>query len=460
MIEMKQEVSLRQQLDLTPQLLQALKLLQLTRLELEQELKAELETNPFLEEESVEVEVVDTELQSSTPAVASGGTERGRADKREEDPIESMAHREMGLHDYLLWQLGLAAETEQEIQIGETVIGNINDDGYLTSPVEDIASFTGAAVEDVDRVLAKIQDFDPSGVGARDLKECLLIQVRHLKLDGLQEDLQRVDLLIIAIITDHLAYLEKKDYASIAKGLNVPVDVIMTVAGIITRLNPKPGSVYSTGDENYIAPDVMVTRKGDKLAVEIIEEGLPRLRASDYYAKEMLSRSSDNDSARKFIREKLQGARWLIKAVEQRKKTIKKVVRAIVERQKSFFEYGEQYLEPMVLKDIAGDVGVHETTVGRVTNGKYVQTQWGMYELKYFFSPSLKTDTGDLLSTKLVKQKIKEFIEKEDRNVPLSDTDIVKVLKSGGIHIARRTVAKYRDMMNIPPVHVRRIKTL
>ena len=450
MIEIKHEVSLRQQLELTPQLIQALRLLQLTRLELEQELKTELEINPFLEEEQSEQETLDTEAEENlyNDRSAAGSGDRGIV-KREEDPIENTAHREMGLHDYLLWQLGLSANTEQEIQIGEAIIGNINDEGYLSSPVEDIVSFTGSPAEDVERVLGKIQDFDPSGVGARSLKECLQIQIRHLGIDNP---------IINSILADHLNDLEKKDYSSIAKALGVQADLVSAAAEIIKHLNPKPGNMYSSGEENYIVPDVMVTKIGERLVVELIEEGVPRIKAADYYARKLLDQTGANDIAKKFIREKLQGARWLIKAVEQRKNTIKKVVEAIVERQKSFFEYGEQYFEPMVLKDIATDIGVHETTVGRVTNGKYVQTQWGIYELKYFFSPSLKTDNGDQLSTKLVKQKIKELIEKESQSEPLSDTDIVRILKTQGINIARRTVAKYREIMNISPLHIRRVK--
>lgn len=450
MIEIKHEVSLKQQLELTPQLIQALRLLQLTRLELEQELKTELEINPFLEEEPVEQESLEPELQETlyndrTSAVAG----EKNISKREEDPIENTAHRDMGLHDYLLWQLGLSVETEQDIQIGEAIIGNINDDGYLASTVEDIAGFTGSNREAVERILAAIQDFDPSGVGARDVKECLQIQIRHIGID---------DPVLNAVVADHLVELEKKDYASIAKSLGVSTDIVTAAANIIKHLNPKPGNTFSSAEENYIVPDVMVSKRGDNLVVEIIDEGIPKLRASDYYAKQLLNQSTDDDTAKKFIREKLQGARWLIKAVEQRKNTIRKVVEAIVLRQRSFFEYGEQYFEPMVLKDIANDIGVHETTVGRVTNGKYVQTPWGIFELKYFFSPSLKTDTGDLLSTKLVKQKIKELIERENHTAPLSDTDIVRILKTEGINIARRTVAKYREIMNISPVHIRKVK--
>ena len=449
MMEIKHEVTLRQQLELTPQLIQALRLLQLTRLELEQELKTELEINPFLEEEQSEEELIepapDTAVYDSTPAPR----DHKAIEKRGEDPIENTAHREMGLHDYLLWQLGLSVNTENEIQIGEAIIGNINDDGYLSSSVEDIAVFTGSSAGDVESVLKKIQDFDPSGIGARDLKECLMIQVSHLGLEGT---------VINGILSDHLNDLEKRDYHSIAKSLGVDVDLVTAAADTITHLNPRPGNSYSSGEEDYIMPDVMVVKKGDRFVAELIEDGLPKLRTADYYARKLLSESTDNDMAKKFIREKLQGARWLVKAVEQRKNTIKKVVEGILSRQKNFFEYGEQHLEPMVLKDIANDIGVHETTVGRVTNGKYVQTQWGIYELKYFFSPSLRTDSGDLLSTKLVKQKIKELIEKESRSWTLSDTDIVRVLKADGINIARRTVAKYREIMNIPPVHIRRVK--
>ena len=450
MIEIKHEVSLKQQLELTPQLIQALRLLQLTRLELEQELKTELEINPFLEEEPLEQESLETAVQETVyNDRQSPNTGERNISKREEDPIENTAHRDMGLHDYLLWQLGLSVDTEQDIQIGEAIIGNINDEGYLSSTVDDIAGFTGCRREDVERVLAKIQDFDPPGIGARDLKECLQIQIRHIGVD---------DPVLNAIVADHLGELEKKDYASIAKSLGTSAEIVIAAANVIKHLNPKPGNTFSSEEENYIVPDVMVTKRGEDLVVEIIEEGIPKLRASDNYARQLLSRSSDDDTAKKFIREKLQGARWLMKAVEQRKNTIKKVVEAIVQRQRSFFEYGEQYFEPMVLKDIAGDIGMHETTVGRVTNGKYVQTPWGIFELKYFFSPSLKTDNGDLLSTKLVKQKIRELIDKESHTAPLSDTDIVRILKTEGINIARRTVAKYREIMNISPVHIRKVK--
>ncbi len=449
MMEIKHEVSLRQQLELTPQLIQALRLLQLTRLELEQELKTELEANPFLEEEQAEHEAVEADAPTTMYDNISVRKEHRAFEKREEDPIENTAHRDMGLHDYLLWQLGLSVNTDMEIQIGEAIIGNINDEGYLSASVEDITSFTGAAIGDVESVLKRVQDLDPSGIGARDLKECLLIQIRHLGID---------DPVINGIVADHLIDLEKKDYNFIAKALSAAPDLVITAAQTISHLNPKPGYSYSSGEEDYIMPDVMVIKRDDSLIVELVEEGIPRLMTSDYYARKLLHESSHNDEAKRFIKEKMQGAKWLIKAVEQRKNTIKKVVGAIVERQKAFFEYGEKYLEPMVLKDIAADIGVHETTVGRVTNGKYVQTQWGMYELKYFFSPSLRTDSGELLSTKLVKQKIKELIGRENASDPLSDTDIVRVLKTDGINIARRTVAKYREIMNIAPVHIRRVK--
>jgi RNA polymerase sigma-54 factor len=446
MIEIKHEISLRQQLELTPQLIQALRLLQLTRLELEQELKTELEINPFLEEEQIEQENIDKELYNEQTYFRK---EEKEDKEKGADTIESTAHRDMDLHDYLLWQLGLSVDNEKENQIGEVIIGNINDDGYLSVSIEDIANFTGAGKDEVEKILKKIQDFDPSGVGARNLKECLQIQIRHLGIN---------DPIINRIISEFLNELERKDYAAIAKNIGIDVNLVIAAENIIKHLNPKPGNIFGSEDEHYIIPDVIVKKVNDEFVVELIEEGIPRIKVSDYYAKNLLTQTND-DTAKKFIKEKLQSARWLIKAIEQRKNTIKKVVEAIVKRQKPFFEYGEQYLEPMVLKDIANDVGVHETTVGRVTNGKYVQTQWGIYELKYFFSPSLKTDNGELLSTKLVKQKIKQLIDNEDRNAPLSDTDIVRILKTEGINIARRTVAKYREIMNISPVHLRKVKT-
>ncbi|MGC8684412.1 MAG: RNA polymerase factor sigma-54 [bacterium] len=447
MIEIKHEVSLRQQLELTPQLIQALRLLQLTRLELEQELRTELEMNPFLEEEQLEQDSLEEELSKNLYDEPVVRREKEKIEK-EEDVIEKTVHRDMGLQDYLLWQLGLSVESEKEFQIGEIIIGNINDDGYLLTTVEDIANFTGTGVDEVQMVLSKIQDFDPPGVGARDLKECLQIQIRHLGIN---------DPVINEIISNHLSELEKRDYVSIAKSMGIAVELVMSAANVIKHLNPKPGNTYGSGEEDYIVPDVIVKKIGEELVVELVDDGIPRLKISDSYAGTLLNQTSD-EKTRKFVKEKLQSAKWLIKAVEQRKNTIKKVMEAIVKRQKPFFEYGEQYLEPMVLKDIAADIGVHETTVGRVTNGKYVQTQWGIYELKYFFSPSLKTDNGELLSTKFVKQKIKQLIDNEDQNKPLSDTDIVRILKGEGINIARRTVAKYRDNMNIPPVHIRRIK--
>jgi len=446
MIEIKHEISLRQQLELTPQLIQALRLLQLTRLELEQELKTELEINPFLEEEQIEQENIDKELYNEQTYFRK---EEKEDKEKGADTIESTAHRDMDLHDYLLWQLGLSVDNEKENQRGEVIIGNINDDGYLSVSIEDIANFTGAGKDEVEKILKKIQDFDPSGVGARNLKECLQIQIRHLGIN---------DPIINRIISEFLNELERKDYAAIAKNIGIDVNLVIAAENIIKHLNPKPGNIFGSEDEHYIIPDVIVKKVNDEFVVELIEEGIPRIKVSDYYAKNLLTQTND-DTAKKFIKEKLQSARWLIKAIEQRKNTIKKVVEAIVKRQKPFFEYGEQYLEPMVLKDIANDVGVHETTVGRVTNGKYVQTQWGIYELKYFFSPSLKTDNGELLSTKLVKQKIKQLIDNEDRNAPLSDTDIVRILKTEGINIARRTVAKYREIMNISPVHLRKVKT-
>ncbi|MCL4479539.1 MAG: RNA polymerase factor sigma-54 [Deltaproteobacteria bacterium] len=449
MIDIRQEVNLRQQLELTPQLIQALRLLQLNRLELEQELKTELELNPFLEEEPIEQIELSQDIEER---ITHSDANHTTLKERGEDPIENTAHRDMGFHDYLLWQLELTISTDQEFQIGEILIGNINDDGYLESTVDEISKFTGAGIEQVEEVLKKIQGFDPSGVGARDLKECLLIQLSHL---GIENPI------IKDIVLNHLNNLERKAYHSISKAIGVNVEIVMAAANAILRLNPKPGSLYhSETEENYIIPDVVVYKNKDAFVVELIEDGMPGLRYMDYYARKVLDEIGNNDTAKKFIKEKLYGAKWLIKAVEQRKNTIKRVVRAIVMRQESFFEYGDKYLQPMVLKDIANDINVHETTVGRVTNGKYVQTQWGIYELKYFFTTSLKTESGELLSTKLVKQKIKEIIGKENNTSPLSDTDIVRFLKVEGISIARRTVAKYRELMNIRPVHMRRVKVL
>ncbi|MCB0413742.1 MAG: RNA polymerase factor sigma-54 [Bdellovibrionales bacterium] len=477
-------MKLTQSLRMTPQLQQAIKLLQLSRLELENEVRKELIENPVLEEsmDQADLEPGKSEERTNQSEEASMAGEFDKLAGMDQDPrkqeefdwdnymesnyksttgsmgggeevinYENIISSEQTLSDHLTWQMNMSGFDEEETYLGSILISYIEDDGYIKVPLEEIAESEDISLSDLEETLPLIQVFDPPGVGARDLKECLLIQAKYLEEDT--HDL-------VHIINNHLKDLEKKNYRAIAKEMNLELEDVIELCKIILSMEPKPGRAFVTSDTNYITPDVYVYKVGDEYMVSLNEDGLPKLRISNLYKnllneeKDRVSKGEDGkkeDQAQKYIQEKLKSAVWLIKSIHQRQRTIYKVTESIVKHQTDFFDKGPGYIKPMILRDVANDIGMHESTVSRVTTNKYVNTPQGIFELKYFFNSGISKTDGDSLASESVKLKIKDLIGAEDPKKPLSDQKIVELLKKDDIKIARRTVAKYRDMLKILP---------
>ncbi len=469
--ELKQSLKLTQQLIMTPQLQQAIKLLQLSRIELIDMIQQEMEENPLLEESTTEEypeeelapEVEEVKVAEKTVELTGEGDGKEEFDwdsyiedygpmrvsyDREEDEgpsWENMLTKKTTLTDHLIWQLSLSRLEEKARRIGEQIIGNLDNNGYLVATVEEIAAQEGTEVETVEAVLRKVQEFDPPGVAARDLKECLLLQSKYL--GGSNP-------LVEAIIRDHLSEMETKNYNVIARKMKVPLSAVLDAVLLISNMDPKPGLQYNEERPQYIVPDVYVFKVGDEYKILLNDEGLPRLRISNFY-REILGGVGDGPSSgedcKKYIKDRLQSATWLIKSIQQRQRTIYKVTESIVKFQREFFDRGINYLRPLVLRDVADDVEMHESTISRVTTNKYVHTPRGIFELKYFFNSSISKTSGDFIASKSVQEDIRRIISTEDARKPLSDSEIVERLSANGISIARRTVAKYREMMGILP---------
>ena len=476
--ELKQNLKLSQQLVMTPQLQQAIKLLQLSRLELTDLITQEMEENPLLEEiaseeypedstvpESDTVEIADREeikAVERTEEITGEGDGKEEFDwnsyledygptgvrydrKDDEAPSwDNMLMAKPSLTDHLMWQLKLSRITEAEMKIGEQIIGNLDGNGYLVASIEEIAKQEGVEESFVEGVLKNIQEFDPPGIAARDIKECLLIQARIM---GVMTPL------VESIINEHLKDLETKNYTKISRKLKVPLSEVLQAVCIISSMDPKPGSVYTEERIDTITPDVYVFKAGDEYKIILNDDGLPKLRISNFY-KEIMGGSNtypDAESSRKYIRERMQSATWLIKSIQQRQRTIYKVTESILKLQRDFFDYGINYLKPLVLRDIADDVEMHESTISRVVTNKYMHTPRGIFELKYFFSSRIQKTSGDAVASKSVKEEIRNIVSAENPKKPYSDSDIVDLLKKSGISIARRTVAKYREMMGVLP---------
>lgn len=466
---LKQSLNLSQNLVITPQLQQAIKLLQMSRLELESAVHAELEENPILEEtQDLKEEDLKRTKEAASEVEGPNENQENSQDPRKQDEFEWESYFEQNqkppkdfssgneeimnyenvmtstqsLHDYLFWQVKMNGFSEAEEMAADALLAYLDDDGYIKTSLEDIAREESIPMEDLQDALEMIQEFDPPGVGARDLKECLLIQAKHLEEDT--DDL-------VQIIQNHLKDLEKRNYDAISKGLGKEIREVVEICKIIYAMEPKPGRAYHENDTHYVTPDVYVYKVGDDFVVSLNEDGLPRLKISNFY-KNMLKGGGANKQETEYIQEKLKSAVWLIKSIHQRQRTIYKVAEAIVKRQREFFEKGAGFLKPMVLRDIASDIGMHESTVSRVTTAKYMHSPQGIYELKYFFNSGISaTDGGDALASESVKLKIKDLIAKEDQKNPLSDQKIAELLKKDGVDIARRTVAKYREMLRILP---------
>ncbi|MDI6776881.1 MAG: RNA polymerase factor sigma-54 [Syntrophales bacterium] len=476
--ELKQNLKLTQQLVMTPQLQQAIKLLQLSRLELVETINQEMVENPLLEEvttddyqesdtnqEIGDIATLDREdIKAVDRTEELTGEGNGKEDfdwdsyledyvatgvsydRKDSDALSwnNLPTQKTSLMDHLMWQLKLSRFTELEMRIGEQIIGNLDQSGYLMASLKEIAAQEKVDETVVEDVLKKVQEFDPPGVAARDLKECLLLQAKIL---GVSNHIIEV------IIKEHLKYLETKNYAQIARKLKVPLSEVLQAVLLISNMNPKPGSVYNEERIQTIIPDVYIFKSGNGYRIVLNDDGLPRLRINNMY-REILSGTRGNpktDNGKKYIKEKIQSAMWLIKSIQQRQKTIYRVVESIVKFQKDFFDKGINFLKPLVLRDVAEDVEMHESTISRVVTNKYMHTPRGIFMLKYFFGSSVQNTSGGAIASKSVKEEIKRIISKEDPGKPYTDLEIVKFLEASEISIARRTVAKYREMMGILP---------
>ncbi len=474
MVQITQRLSM--QLKQSPQQVLLSTLLQLPTLSLEQKIRMELETNPLLEldteeelEQNQELEMEEVQKQTDEKEPKDENEEFLEKEKEEidweeilhdQDSFETHVPKEKNpdlyertevytetITDYLLSQLHMTHLSDSEVAIGEYIIWNINSVGYLTVDVDSIAEQFQVDVEKVEKVLDVIQHFDPPGIGARNLQECLLIQL-------LEEEPKHE--LAIRVVRDHFDDFKNKRFEKVAKQLNVGLEDIKDVIEHIRKLNPKPGEGYSAFDNNYIVPDLEVKKEDGEFKIYMNDWNIPQLRINNQYRKMMLDRKKTSKEAREFIKKRLESARWLINSIHQRRATILRVMETIIEKQRDFFEKGPQHLKPMILKDIAEEIGMDISTVSRVTNGKYVQTEWGVFELKYFFSEKIRTDEGEDVSNKKIKALIKEIIENEPGNKPYNDLKIAQMLKEKGYNVARRTVAKYREQMNIPVSRLRR----
>lgn len=469
---MKMSMKLSQQLRMTPQLQQAIKLLQLSRIELEAEVRNEINENPILEEvQDTSADDLRTKAQITEELKAAEAAVSGEADPRKQEEFEwesyvesmykppqstgfdnndeimnyeNIITTEQSLSDYLIWQMNLFGFNEEEETLVSILISYVNDDGYIQVPLEEIAKDESVELNELAEMLPFLHEFDPPGVGARDLKECLLIQAKHL-----QEDTHD----LVNIIENHLSDLEKKNYAAIAKILNKDIQEVIEMSQIILGMDPKPGRAFVANDTQFITPDVFAYKVGEEYVVSLNEDGLPRLRISNLY-RNLLKGETKTDGEKtthSYVQDKLRSAIWLIKSIHQRQRTIYKVATSIVKHQVDFFEKGPAFIKPMILRDIASDIGMHESTVSRVTTNKYMHTPRGIYELKYFFNSGISKTDGDSVASESVKIKIKDLVENEDPKNPLSDQKIVELLRKSGIDIARRTVAKYRDILKILP---------
>jgi RNA polymerase sigma-54 factor len=471
-IEMRQQMKLSQQLVMTPQLQQAIKLLQLSRIELQDLVSQELEENPVLDESLELEEIKETDTLEITEQEAApqedpevftevkageetlqdmdwatyldsynySSGEQYYDDEDDRPSYENMLTKKTTLFDHLLWQLKLSRVTEQEILVGSEIIGNIDEEGYLRSTLADIAQICSVDEPFVESVLKKVQEFDPIGVGARNLQECLLLQVKQLGMEGS---------VVEALLRDHLKDLELRKYKLIAKSLGIDFNEVLAGAKLVASLDPKPGRQFSQEDVHYISPDIFVYKVGEDFVVVLNDEGMPNIRINPLYTGEGRAGGSDTQKTEEYINEKMRSALWLIKSIHQRQRTIYRVSKSIVKFQRNFFERGIAYLKPLVLRDIAEDIGMHESTISRVTTNKYMQTPQGLLELKFFFNSGISTVEGDDMASESVKNIIKEIVVGEDPRKPLSDQRIAEILSTQNITIARRTITKYREMLKI-----------
>ncbi len=472
MLKPSLQLKLGQQLTMTPQLQQAIRLLQLPALELQAHIRELLETNVMLEpvddtEATGVFEAVEAPVQTQTPertapestveVVDEGWGEQavgpaetpwnsGDDDERQQEFADSSGQ---SLQEHLLWQLELAKLEPRELAIARAIVDSISDDGYVTEPLDEIAGTLRPEIEcgaaEVEAVLGGVQALDPPGIGARSVGECIELQLRQLDpaTPGFNTAIQ--------IARHHLELVAEREHSLLRRELRATDEEIACALALVRSCHPRPGSTVSTGAAEYVVPDVFVRRTDHGWAVEINNATLPRVRLNSSYAS-LIGRNASHAS----MRAQLQEARWLLKSLEIRHETLIKVARSIVERQTAFLEHGDEHMRPMILKDIAEAVGMHESTISRVTSGKYMHTPRGVFELRYFFSSQVEGADGSGTSSTAIRAKIRKLVKEEDSDNPLSDGRIAELLSGEGIPVARRTVAKYREAMGIAPSNERR----
>ncbi len=487
MIGLHQNLRLEQRL--TPQQILLSTLLQLPLLSLEQKIKSELEQNPVLEEGEEEEEInpddlaeanteSDAQVEEELKLIEENNKKDDEYDKEElqqaqedtdlenllnddeafeiriprdrnQDDYERPEVQVSTLPEYLLEQFHILPLTEKERAIGEYLIWNIRDDGYLDQSVsfDSVATMFDTTPGDVENILKKIQRLDPTGVGSRNLRECLMVQL---------EEQGKQNTVAYAILRDHFEDFKNKRYEKIIDELGISRDELKENIDTILRLNPKPGEEQFELRNNYIIPDFIVEKVDDKFVVSLNDWKIPPLRISNLYKKMLLDKKNTDKDTRQYIRKKVESARWFISSIYQRKFTMLKVMEAIIEKQREFFEKGPEHIKPLIMREIAEMIDMDISTVSRVVNGKYVQTDYGVFELKYFFNERIENEDGEEISTRKIKNRIKELVEAEDPHKPLSDEKISQVLKEEGFPIARRTVAKYREQLKIPVARLRR----
>ena len=471
-IQQKLHARLVQKLILTPSLQQAIKLLPMSTIELAELLTQEMVENPMLEE--MPTEDPPAEAAATTPEAEPEKPKKDQPDTwddadyayffgeyldegyrprqpqevKELPPIENTLSSKSSLSDHLLWQLNLQTSDQKLREIGAQIIGNIDDDGYLVASVDEISALGGWDTAEVERALEHVQTFDPIGVGARDLQECLLLQLRHLGLGGTPAE---------TLVRDHLRLLQNHRIPELARQLAIEPDEVKAHIELIKNLDPKPGSRYSPAESQYVIPDVYIAKTDDGYKAVLNEDGLPQLRISPVYRRLLDKGGEASDETRAYVKDKFRSALWLLKSVDQRQKTILKVATSIINFQRGFLDAGIEHLKPLVLRDVASDIGMHESTVSRVVNNKYMHTPQGVYEMKFFFHSGINSTEGESVSSVTIKQRIRKIIEAEDQRRPLSDSKIMSILQREGLALARRTIAKYREELKIPTSNQRKV---
>lgn len=464
-LETKLLLKTTQKLVMTATLQQAIKLLPLSRLELIQKVHQEILENPFLEDVAAQ-EISDTDLANEELSQETQQeSEEFEVDweaylqdfssspdytpdvGKEVRSLEATLKSETSLAEYLLWQLSLTVHDELEKEIGTYLIGNIDDDGYLQCQTEEVATVLGCDEAQICAVLSVIQSFDPPGIGACNLQESLLIQLRHLEMD---------DSLASKIVQQCLSQLDERYFQKIAKSFGVTINEVIAAVGLIRTLDPKPGSRFNSPRIEYITPDVVVVKVDDDYQVVLNEDGMPNLRINVLYQNVLRQNDGMQSDTREYLEEKFRSAVWLMKSVEQRRQTLLRVTKSLCKFQREFLDKGLAYLKPLVLKDVADDIGMHESTVSRVTTNKYVYTPQGVFELKFFFHSGLESLEGDAMSSVSVKDIIRKAVAAEEPRKPLTDQQLMMILEAKGVKIARRTIAKYRQELRIPPASRRK----